>query len=182
MRRALVTVLAATVLSTAACGGDETARPTPPSPTEALWNPCDGLRTSDVEKQFDTTLDLNTGTPTAPLCRFTPVDEGDPVVDANYLLFPEGLEAAIETFPETSADARITVVDVPRADDARLVVSHSHGTVLVTGFVENGDLIQVVNAVDPPPRGRTSLVAGVRALMSDLAAHADASGLTTSTP
>ena len=55
-------------------------------------------------------------------------------------------------------------------------------TLLVTGFVQNGDLVQVVNVVDPTPFDRRRLVAAVRTVMADLAPTPTTPGSATTEP
>ena len=47
----------------------------------------------------------------------------------------------------------------------------------MTGFVRNGRLVQVVNALDPKPYRRDGIRTAVEALLGDLAAHASESGI-----
>jgi len=161
----------------AGCGGDgEGPPPEAPSPTEALWNPCDGLDARGVGRMFGGAVTEQSGTPTEPRCSFFPETEGDPVVDANYQLFPEGLAAAWRTMGR-SETARVTRPDVRGADDTRLVVEIDHGQLFVSGFVQNGILIQTVDAVDPAPYDEERLVRAVTWTMGELSAHAQDANL-----
>ena len=97
-------------------------------------------------------------------------------MDANYLLFPEGLDAAWETMgrPET---ATVTTPNVRGADDTRLVVDADAQQLYVSGFVQNGDLIQTVDAVDPKPFDRRQVVDAVTWALGELSDHAQESGV-----
>ena len=73
-------------------------------------------------------------------------------MDANYVLFPGGLDAAWET--DGPAPRPPTVTDSEGARAPTTPGSSSTSTtqqLYVTGFVQNGDLIQTVDAVDPTP-------------------------------
>lgn len=177
-RRTAAWVLALALPLLAAGCGDEDDGPPPaaPTPTEALWNPCDGLDPRSLGKQLGAEVTEQHGTPTAPDCRFPPRAQGDPVLDANYMLFPAGLDEAFETMGR-SRTATVTAPRVRGADDARLVVEVDHRQLYVSGFVQNGDLIQTVNAVDPQPFDRRRLVRAVTWVLGELAAHARDAGV-----
>jgi hypothetical protein len=176
-RRTAVWVLAlALPLLAAGCGGDDGPPPAPPEQTQALWNPCDALDAKGVNREFDTSATEDAGTPTSPSCSFAPKADGDPVVDANYVLFPEGLDAAWQTMGR-SETAQVTSPKVPGADDTRLVVDSDADQLYVSGFVQNGDLIQTVDAVDPKPFDRDRVVGAVTWALGELSAHAQESGV-----
>ena len=171
----LVAVLAAGCSSSPSSDGEPAEPPGHPTTPPALWNPCDGLRPQQVAKLFRTTFTVDAGSPSSPACRFTPTADGDAALDVNYQIFVGDLEELFATFGTAKASIEVATVEVPAADDARLVVDAVEDTLLVTGFVQNGRLVQVVNALDPAPYPRERVVAGVRALLTDLAAHADES-------
>ncbi|HWM74872.1 MAG TPA: hypothetical protein VNQ53_14080 [Nocardioides sp.] len=176
-RRTAVWLLAlALPLAVAGCGDDGGPPPAAPSPTEALWNPCDALDAKGVGRAFGTSATEADGTATSPSCSFSPRTTGDPVVDANYVLFPEGLDAAWETMGR-SETAVVTSPKVPGADDTRLVVHSDAHQLYVSGFVQNGDLIQTVDAVDPKPFDRDRAVTAVTWALGRLSAHAAESGV-----
>ncbi len=167
----LTVVLVAALLSLAACGDDKTSPPTIDEDPPAVWNPCAGLAVPALERAFGVGFTKEAGEPTAPRCTFTPTEEGGPALDANYMLFPAGLDAAWDamgTLAGTTED-----VEIAGADAARIVVKFAQGSLLATGFVQNGDLIQMVNVVDPAPHDRAVDVAGVRTVLAAMSAHAD---------
>lgn len=168
-RAAWVLALALPLL--AGCSGDDGPPPAAPSPTEALWNPCDALDAEGIEREFGARVTEENGTPTSPVCSFSPRTEGDPVVDANYVLFPAGLEAAWESMGR-SETATVTTPKVRGADDTRLVVETGEGQIFVSGFVQNGDLIHTVDAVDRRPYDRRRLERAVAWALARLSAHA----------
>lgn len=178
LRRTALVLALLPALALTACGGDDEVGPKPDLPTEtpALWNPCDALDAAFVQEQFGVAATEHAGTPTKPECRFTPAEgSGDPVVTANYLLFPGTLEQAWRTMgQQDDADVRTPTVD--RADDARVVVNATKEQLYVTGFVQNGDLIQQVDVVDPAPYDEKRVVRGVVATLTALSTHAAETG------
>ncbi len=175
--RPLVPLLA--VALTAGCSssspsdGEPATPPGHPTTAPALWNPCDGLEPTRVARLFRTEFTVDGGTSSEPACRFTPTADGEVGLDINYQVFAGTLLELFKTFGAAQPTTEVTRVKVPAADDARVVVDVVDDTLLVTGFVQNGRLVQVVNAIDPEPAPRALVVAAVRGLMADLAAHAD---------
>ncbi len=170
---AVAAVLAA---SLSACG--EEAPPSEPAaavPTTPLWNPCDGLSAEGVGRLLGAEVTMDAGRPSVPRCAFTPEIEGGAAIDANYVLFPAGLDEAWDTMGDL--DGRVTDPTIALADDARMVVNTQDGSLLVTGFVQNDDLIQVVNLVDPAPFDRAAGARAVQQVMRELSAHADDSAI-----
>jgi hypothetical protein len=174
---ALVAVLALAGCSSSSSSSDGEPDTPPGHPTTApaLWNPCDGLRPARVAEAFRTTFTVDAGTDAAPACRFTPTADGDVGLDVNYQVFAGSLEELFGTFGAAGPTTEVTAVRVRGADDARLVVDVVDDTLLVTGFVQNGRLVQVVNALDPEPAPRPRVVAAVRELLADLSEHAASS-------
>jgi hypothetical protein len=166
------------VLLLAGCGRDDLGKkPDLPDETPALWNPCDVLDPHFVEREFGSVTTEENGTDTLPECRFKPEEaSGQPVVIANYALLTGTLEDAWESMGQP-ADADVTEPDIKDADAARIVVDVVRKQLYVTGFVENGDLIQNVNVVDPAPYDEAKILAGVRATLAVLSKHAAAAGL-----
>ncbi len=168
------------LLGLAGCGGDDKAAPEPdqPSETPALWNPCDAIDPAFVEAAFGSVAKEVNGTPTEPDCRFTPDEaSGDPVVVASYLQFAGGLDAAWETMGQPE-DAKVTEPVIEGADAARIVTDVVERQLYVTGFVQNGVLIQNVNVVDPAPYDREAVLAGVRRTLAAFSRHAVEAGIT----
>ncbi|WGY02341.1 hypothetical protein QI633_00955 [Nocardioides sp. QY071] len=177
-RTALVAALLPPLaLTLAACGDEKVgAKPDLPSETPALWNPCDVLDAAFVKAEFGIDATEHAGSPTKPECRFTPAEgSGDAVITANYLLFPGTLDQAWKTMGQ-QADADVRTPEVEGADDARVVVNATKKQLYVTGFVQNGDLIQQVDVVDPAPYDEKRVVRAVQATLSTLSAHAAETG------
>ncbi len=181
---ALLGLLLAALLLAGCSGDDETEAVAPrtelPStPAEALWNPCSALDRAEVNELFDVDFSQQTGTPAAPVCTFTPTREGRVVIDVNYNLFQGTLRDIVRQLGTPNAEgATLTAPRLRHADGARIISTiDEDDTLAVTGFVRNGRLIQVVNAIDPAPYDKPAIVRGVRALMNRLAERAHESGL-----
>jgi hypothetical protein len=178
MRR--LAVAAAAVLLLAGCSDDDEGlgeKPDLPDETPALWNPCDALDPALVKRLFGSDTTEESGTPTQPECRFAPEESsGGAVVTASYLQFTGTLEEAWDTMGQPE-DAAVTEPRIPGSDSARIVVDVVRKQLYVTGFVENGDLIQSVNVVDPAPYDEKRGLAGVREVLTVLSQHAVDSGV-----
>jgi hypothetical protein len=166
-----VLVLALPVLLGGCGGDDDEPPPVAPTPTEALWNPCDAFDADDVGREFGGAVTKDDGTPTSPLCSFSPTAEGDPVVDANYQIYAAGLDKIFETLGH-SETATVRSPKVRGADDARVVIDSDDHQLYVSGFVQNGDLIQTVDAIDPAPYDRDRVVRAVTWALGRLSEHA----------
>jgi len=145
-----------------------------PSDKPALWNPCDALSPALIEQELGPRTRELDGTPTAPDCRFVPLDKkaGDPVVSANYQLTPGNLGQYWKAMGQQKT-ADVTRPKIALADDARVVTSVKGHQLAVTGFVQNGDLYQVINIVDPAPYDKARTEKGIEALLTALSKHAD---------
>lgn len=174
-RGAAAAVVLPLALGLAACGGHPPA-PVLPSAGPPRWNPCDALDAALILRKFGTHSVEKDGTPTEPDCRFVPVDPkaGDPVISANYQLTPGNLDQIWKHMGLTKAD--VLKPSIARADGARVVVDSSKGQLILTGFVQNGDLYQVVNLVDPAPFDQQRDISGVKAMLTAMSKHADETG------
>jgi hypothetical protein len=169
MGRVLATLAVLTLLSS--CSGDDEPPAPSATPTAVTWNPCDALDLAEVSAWFDGGFTKDAGTPEAPACTFTPAADGGPVIDANYMLFPDGLDAAFDAIRGLDPDD-VRPVKVPGADAARVVVDFDDSQLFVSGFVQNGDLIQTVDVVDPLPYDQAAVVRGVRSVLASFSAAA----------
>ncbi len=177
-RRTAAWVLAlALPLVAAGCGDDGGPPPAAPSPTEALWNPCDALDEKGVSREFGTSAAEDAGT-----------------ADVAVVLVPRRRPTATRSWtPTTCCSPRawtppgrpwaaprprtVTTPKVRGADDTRLVVDSDAQQLYVSGFVQNGDLIQTVDAVDPKPFDRRRVVDAVTWALGELSEHAQESGV-----
>ncbi len=160
----LVAGLVALLLTACSDTGGSALDQPAPTPTEPLFNPCAGLDVAGVSELLGTDLRMDAGTPASPTCSFTPAEEGGPALDANYLLLPGGLDEVFASMGGLDPDD-VSTVAVPGADDARVVVDFDDRQLFVTGFVQDGDLIQTVDVVDPQPYDRARVVRAVRRLL-----------------
>ena len=181
---ATVVVLPLLLGALSACGDDDTmgAKPDLPSETPALWNPCDAIDAAFVKRQFGATATEHAGTPAAPECRFAPAKgSGQPAVSANYLLFPGDLDDAWQRMGlDPKSDTRTPTV--AGADDARIVVNATKEQLYVTGFVQNGNLVQQVDVVDPTPFDQQQVVQGVTATLAAFSKAAGHAGVSKDRP
>lgn len=182
-RRRTTIAVAVLPLVLAGCGGEDVgAKPDLPTETPALWNPCDALDAAFVLKQFGSTTTEHAGTPTVPECRFAPAkDSGEAALTANYQLFGGSLDDFWDQMGQ-AAGADVREPTIPLADAARIVVDAAKDQLYVTGFVQNGNLFEVVNLVDPAPYDEERAVRGVEATLAELSAHADESGAGSPSP
>jgi hypothetical protein len=172
---ALPLAAAAVVLAGCSSDGSDPSSATPDASDIAgvAWSPCDELTAASVSRLVGAAVKEDDGTAAAPRCTFTPVRDGGAAYDVSYLWFDGGLDAALDAMGATGA--QLKKVDVEGADAARLVVSAKKGGVLVTGFVQTHGLVQSVNAAQLAPYDEAQVVAGTKALLGELAAHAPTS-------
>lgn len=181
--RALAPALGLALVLTG-CGGDDEPdlpprAPIPSELAEPLWNPCDALDPAEVSTLFTATFDQQTGTSDEPRCTFTPTEEGETVLDINYQLYGGTLQDIVDQLGDPGDTSALTTPRIPGSSGARLIVDTDDEALAVTGLVRNGRLIQVVNALDLTPYDKEATVAGVRRLLTELASHAEESGLNT---
>jgi hypothetical protein len=148
-----------------------TASPTGPttgSPAEPAFNPCDGVDAAAVSQALGSELTKQTGTAEAPRCALLPEQEGGPTFELSYLWFDQGLEAAWSSMKVPAG--KVSSPRIPGADDARLVVNESGSAYAVSAFLQNGDLIQTVNAFVLSPYDGSGLLRATNVLLRQLSA------------
>lgn len=138
----------------------------------ATWNPCADLSAGPVGRSLGVRVTKETGTADTPRCAFLPTVEGGPTLNVTYTWFDGGFERAWRSMGEL--DGTVREVDLRGADHARLVVSTRKQAVLVTGFVQTGDLIETVNAAALAPYDRAAVTAATTNVMATLVEHAPA--------
>ncbi|MEI5673608.1 MULTISPECIES: hypothetical protein [unclassified Nocardioides] len=174
--RARVALLVVPLLL-AGCGGDSSSSPAPSAEPSAsasadpVWNPCDGLDAARIARVLGTSVEVDRGTEDSPRCALVPQTGGEAVVDANYLVFPAGLDAAWEQMGAPD-DGSVTEPEIAGADDARMVANPGTEVLGVTGFVQVGEVVLVVNAADTKPYDEAPVVAAVKETMQQLATYA----------
>jgi hypothetical protein len=140
------------------------------SAADVGWSPCDGVSAAVVGRFAGQKMAEQTGTADQPRCAFTPVAEGGPAFDLNYLWFDGGLDEAWASMGKVAGT--VTDVTLPGADAARLVVQAGKSGVLATGFVQTDGLVQSVNAVQVRPYDERTVVRATTRLLAELARNA----------
>ncbi|GAB7003619.1 hypothetical protein JCM18899A_10900 [Nocardioides sp. AN3] len=131
-------------------------------------NPCDGVDAAAVARVLGAQLRKETGTADSPRCALLPVTKGGPTFELSYLWFDQGLEAAWSTMKVPAGT--VSQPKVAGADDARLVVNSSPSAYAVSAFLQNGKLIQTVNALALPPYDGPRVLRATRVLLGQLSA------------
>ena len=137
---------------------------------EQTFNPCDGLDVAPVEKALGAELRVERGTTAAPRCALLPKKSGGTAYELNYLPFKGTLAEAWKTMDVKTGDVSRPKVD--GADDARLVKQQGVSSYAVTGFVQNGSLIQSFNSVDLEPYDGDAIDRAALALLDELSSNA----------
>jgi hypothetical protein len=163
------------LLSLAACGTEEPAAPSASASAsdrsaQETFNPCDGLDIAPVEKALGAELRVEKGTSAAPRCALLPKESGGTAYELNYLPFKGTLADAWKTMEVESGE--VSEPEVEGADDARLVKQQGVSSYAVTGFVQNGALIQSFNSVDLEPYDGDAMDRAAQALLEQLSANA----------
>ncbi len=167
----------AAALVVSGCAGEPSAEEgAPPTAASApsgtpAWNPCDGLAVGPIEAALGSQVRIDDGQGEVYRCSVLPETDGEATMSLTYQ-WGAGTLAEIWRTMDLPPRAKVTAPEVPGADDARLVVNAGSESVAVTGFVQTGDLIQVVNALDLPPYDAAAVAAGTRVVLEQLAAAA----------
>lgn len=175
MRYAVLAPALVALLSLAACGAEEPADPSASASASGdaakeTFNPCDGLDITPVEKALGAQLRVEKGTSAAPRCALLPEESGGTAYELNYLPFKGTLAEAWKTMDVKSGD--VSEPEVNGADDARMVKQQGVSSYAVTGFVQNGALIQSFNSVDLEPYDGDAMDRAAQALLEQLSANA----------
>jgi hypothetical protein len=164
------------LLCLAACGAEEPADSSASASASAsdaakeTFNPCDGLDISPVENALGAQLRVEKGTSAAPRCALLPEESGGTAYELNYLPFNGTLAEAWKTMDVKSGD--VSEPEIEGAEDARLVKQQGVNSYAVTGFVQNGTLIQSFNSVDLEPYDGDAMDRAAQALLEQLSANA----------
>jgi hypothetical protein len=165
------------LLALGACSSTDAESPSPDDPGHATaadpssaasaltdaatWNPCADLSAGPVGRALGARVTKATGTADTPRCAFLPAVEGGPTLNVTYTWFDGGFERAWRSMGELDGTVRE-------------VVSTRKQAVLVTGFVQTGDLIETVNAAALAPYDRAAVTAATTNVMATLVEHAPA--------
>jgi len=179
--RAAYAVAPVLLLVLGACASPDVAGHGEPDPSAAAsalegsgtWNPCGDLAADAVGRALRSPVTEATGTVDTPRCAFLPEKKGGPTLNVTYTWFDGGFERAWRSMGELAGTVRD--LDLRGADQARLVVNTREEAVLVTGFVQTGDLIETVNAAALAPYDRAAVTAATTEVMATLVRHAPAS-------
>jgi hypothetical protein len=144
-----------------------------PSPTAAAFNPCGGVDASAVSRALGAQLRKETGSADSPRCSLLPEQKGGPTFELSYLWFDQGLEAAWSTMKVPAGT--VSRPAIPGADDARMVVNDSGSAYAISAFLQNGTLIQTVNALALPPYDGAAVRKATDVLLRQLSKAAPAS-------
>ncbi|MBO0842113.1 MAG: hypothetical protein J2O46_02930 [Nocardioides sp.] len=170
-----ITALVPVLALLGACGSSSTShaagKPSA-SPTAAAskYNPCDKLDPAPVAKALGSGLKVNKGTAANPRCALLPTTTGGAAYELNYMQFKGTLDEAWKTMKVDKGT--VTSPKIAGADSARLVVQQSDAAYVVTGFVQNGSLIQSFNSVDLKPYDGAAMQRAATALLTELSAEA----------
>ena len=99
-----------------------------------------------------------------------PKKSGGTAYELNYLPFKGTLAEAWKTMDVKSGD--VSRPEVAGADDARLVKQQGVSSYAVTGFVQNGSLIQSFNSVDLEPYDGDAIDRAALVLLDELSSNA----------
>ncbi|MFT4289023.1 hypothetical protein [Nocardioides sp.] len=177
MRAALALAAPLLAVVLAGCSGGSSGSDSEPEAAPA-FNPCDSLDADAISAALGATVTLETGDVDTPRCTLVPAQEGDPTFDLSYLWFDQGLDAAWKTI-NPSADAPVTTPDIPGADDARVVSYTADAAYAVSAFLQNGALIQTVNAMALDPSQAPAVDAAMTEILTELSAGAPSSSKAT---
>lgn len=183
VRVPLALVLVPALAGLASCGsgsGSGTSAKDSASPHAAAsapaYNPCSGLDPAPVAKALGSGLRLEDGTAANPRCALLPTQKGGAAYELNYMQFKGSLDDAWKTMKIPKGT--VQTPKIAGADAARLVVQQSSDAYVVTGFVQNGRLIQSFNSVDLKPYDGAAMQRAGQTLLTELSAGSKSTTLT----
>jgi hypothetical protein len=140
------------------------------SAAAAAFNPCDSLSAKKVSRALGAPVRITKGTADTPRCGLLPKKKNDPTFELSYLWFDGGLEAAWKTMDVGAGT--VTSPKVAGADDARQVVQRTTSAYAVSAFLQNGSLIQSLNALAPAPYHARAIQRATAEILAELSAGA----------
>jgi hypothetical protein len=160
--------------SSAAAGGASASAST----SASAWpdfDPCDGLDAGPVSRALGWKLKVDRGTKANPRCALVPVKKGGPTYQLNYQWFPDGLEAAFDTIKIPAGT--VSRPKVPGTDAVRLIEQPSKSAYAVTGFIQNGALVQNLNGLALKPYDAAKVRKAALVLLGEMSANAPLSAV-----
>lgn len=180
---AAILTLAALGVGLTACGGStapSAAQPSSSVPALPTVQPCDELDPAAISTTLGTTVRIDTGTTAAPVCFLRPSAADGAAFDLNYQWFyVDGLNAYFKSAKLPAG--KLSDVKIPRADAAKLIVNRTKKAYQVTGYVQNGALVQSVNGAGAP-KDAARILAATKLILTQLSAKAPASPSASSSP
>ena len=166
------------LLALTGCGSSSAPSSSPSSTdsaaSEPAVQPCDGLDANAVATVLGSGLTVSKGTADDPECALLPKRKGDPVFRLNYQWwFKGGLDAAFQAMH--AGKGQVSDIKVPGADAAKLVVQATPKMLFISGFVENDNLIQLVNGEALAPYSKARMLAATKLVLGQLSKSAPAS-------
>lgn len=135
------------------------------------FNPCDDLTPDLIGAALGVEVTEETGDVDNPRCAFVPGVEGGPTLNVNYLWFKDSFDEAWASMGDLPGD--VSRLHINTADNARLVVNQTPEAVVITGFVQTGDLIESVNAIQLKPFDRATMIRAATKVLTKLSARAN---------
>lgn len=173
MKLALVPAVAGIALATlSACGGAAPSAQPSATPTLPVVQPCDALDATAVSRALGRTVHVDKGSADSPACFLRPADPHGAAFDMNYQWFyVHGLAAYFRTAQLPAG--KLSDVKIRGADAGKLIVNTSKNAYQITGYVQNGALVQSVNGVGAA-KDAPRILAATKVILSQLSAGAPA--------
>lgn len=182
MKLALVPALtvAALAATLTACGGSSPSAQPSATPGLPAVQPCAALDAAAISRTLGETVRVDTGTTDSPVCFLRPSDPNGAAFDMNYQWFyVHGLDAYFRTAKLPAG--KLSDVKIPGADAGKLIVNSGKKAYQITGYVQNGALVQSVNGVGAT-KDAARILAATKLILTQLSAGAPASASTAASP
>lgn len=175
-----LTVAAFAAATLTGCGGSSSsAQPSAQTSAQASASglptvqPCSSLDAAAVSRALGETLRIDTGSASSPVCFLRPADATGAAFEMNYQWFyVHGLEAYFRTAKLPAG--KLSDVKIPGADAGKLIVNADKKAYHITGYIQNGALVQSVNGVGATTDA-ARILAATKLILTQLSAGAPAS-------
>ena len=170
-----VTVVAIAATTLTACGGSSpsaqaSAPPSAAAPGLPTVQPCDALDAAAVSKALGSTVRVDKGTAASPVCFLRPDQPDGAAFDMNYQWFyVHGLEDYFRTAKLPAG--KLSDIAIPGADAGKLIINAEKSAYHVTGYIQNGALVQSVNGVGASKDAKR-ILAATKVILAQLSAGA----------